>query len=193
MSITLVRYAKYKQIFLEGGEGLGLTLYPADDNTHYVRSGFVHDIYAESGQEVDKGNYTIEINPIDDADGGYLARRFWDGYYSGAKKDSMENMDLGNFEFLVGGEDNLGFEVGSDDLTISFSELYLDWDLYGLSSNIAMPSLIPYPDVEVARICSDATGVQIHDESITTSGFTVSRLPGWTGAIKVKFLIKGGG
>jgi hypothetical protein len=183
--MTLVRYAKYKHFFLENGTGLNPTLYPADDNTHYVRSGFVHDI----GQ----GNYIIEINPISDTDGGYLARRFWDLYYSGAKKDEGENIDLGDFEFLVGAQDNAPFEVSSDSLAINFSSLYLDWTLYGLSSNIAMPSLIPYPSVFVVGIYSDCTGIKIHEGSITTTGFTVSRNAGWVDNPKVKFLIKGGG
>lgn len=178
MPITLVRYSKYYHFCLEGGAGLNPTLFPADDNTHYVRSGFVHDIGL--------GNYIIEINPIDDADGGYLAQRFWDLYYSGAKKNEGENIDLGNFEFLT-----KEFIVNSDGGTVNFSDLYLDWTLYNLGSNIALPAIIPHPSVEFARVNMDAPGVFI--ENVTTSGFDISRITGWThDDVKVQLLIKGG-
>jgi hypothetical protein len=189
--MALLKYTKKYHFKIGEETGKNPTLYPADNTTRYVRSPYVHDVYAETGKF--KGNYWIEIDPIGDTDGGYLARRFWELYFDGAKQECGKYIDLGNFEFLVGAQDNDPFEVDSDSLAISYSNLYLDWDLYGLSSNIAMPSLIPYPDVEVVRICSDCTGIRIHDGSISTTGFTVSRNAGWVENPKVKFLVKGGG
>lgn len=178
MAITLVRYAKYYHFNLEDGAGLAPTLFPANDDTHYVRSGYVHDM--------GNGNYIIEINPISDTDGGYLAQRFFDLYYSGAKQDEGENLDLGNFEFLT-----KEFTVNTDGATVNFSDLYLNWTLYDLGSNIALPALIPHPSVEFARVNMDAPGVVI--ENVTTTGFDISRITGWThDDVLVQLLIKGG-
>lgn len=178
MAITLHRYSKYYHFFLDGGAGLSPTLFPANDDTHYVRSGYVNDIGG--------GNYVVEVNPIDDTDGGYLAVRFFDLYYSGEKQDEGENIDLGNFELLT-----KEFTVNTDGDTVNYSDLYLDWTLYDLSENVSLPSVIPYPSVEIARINMDAPGVFI--ENVTTSGFDISRITGWThDDVDIQLLIKGG-
>ena len=141
--------------------------------------------YGKTGKEVLEERKD-DLTPIDDVDGGYLAQRFFDLYYSGAKKDEGENLDLGNFEFLT-----KEFIVNTDGDTVNFSDLYLDWTLYDLGSNIALPALIPHPSIEVARVNMDAPGVFI--ENVTTSGFDISRITGWThDDVKVQLLIKGG-
>jgi len=178
--MTLNRYAKYYHFCLESGAGLNPTLFPADDVTHYVRAGFVHDIGL--------GNYIIEVNPFDDTDGGYLMQRFMDGYYSGAKKDEMENIDLKPWVMIT-----KEFIVGEDSLAITYPDLYLDWTLYGLIANKAFPAIIPQPSVGIHSINNDASGIFIHSGSVTTAGFTVSRKTGWEeDNVKVQFKIIGG-